>query len=273
MNPATVVQLLDMDDFSVGKEVLTAMARGCHVDTAVVEECMEGTRLDVLQKVRDWIEDNSAPNILWIFGYPGVGKSAIAGTVASHLRERRRLGSAFFFRKDIPAIMTSRLLWQTVSIDLSRRYPAFRNALAAKLTLDVDLPLTSNNIEFFKQLVCEPLVACRGILEERAPVILVDALDECGGFEGHSSDPIKGLFGTLRYWATLPREFKIIVTSRDETDIRRVLSGISRPLEVHAGKTATQQSLNDIYKFFEEQFQELSNRYPSLTGWPNSKVL
>ena len=41
-------------------------------------QCMEGTRLDILGKINAWTTDFDAPNILWLKGHPGVGKSAIA---------------------------------------------------------------------------------------------------------------------------------------------------------------------------------------------------
>jgi pantothenate kinase-related protein Tda10 len=63
-----------------------------------VGECLEGTRLDLLERIKEWTTDFSAPNILWLKGHPGVGKSAIATSMVEHLSAIKRLGSRFFFQ-------------------------------------------------------------------------------------------------------------------------------------------------------------------------------
>ena len=58
--------------------------------------CMDGTRVNILKQVHDWIADNEAPNILWLKGSPGAGKSAIAASVVASLGQCR--GPSFFFQ-------------------------------------------------------------------------------------------------------------------------------------------------------------------------------
>jgi DNA replication protein DnaC len=62
-----------------------------------VPRCMEGTRRDVFRKIDHWLDDTSAPNILWISGSPGAGKSALASSLVSDLTKRRRMGARFFW--------------------------------------------------------------------------------------------------------------------------------------------------------------------------------
>ena len=38
---------------------------------------MEGTRKGVFKEIDGWINDFGAPNVLWVSGCPGSGKSAI----------------------------------------------------------------------------------------------------------------------------------------------------------------------------------------------------
>jgi hypothetical protein len=40
-----------------------------------VPGCMEGTRKSVFEEIDGWLDDFSAPNILWVSGSPGSGKS------------------------------------------------------------------------------------------------------------------------------------------------------------------------------------------------------
>jgi hypothetical protein len=60
--------------------------------------CMEGTREDIFTEIDAWIDDLDGPNILWLKGFPGTGKSAIAMSTMNRLTRSCRLGSAFFMR-------------------------------------------------------------------------------------------------------------------------------------------------------------------------------
>ena len=44
------------------------------------EPCMEGTRNDILQAIESNVKSIDGPNMIWIRGSPGVGKSALAAS-------------------------------------------------------------------------------------------------------------------------------------------------------------------------------------------------
>jgi 2-phosphoglycerate kinase len=66
---------------------------------------MEGTRQDILKRIDAWTTDFDAPNILWLKGHPGVGKSAISARVVERLGAAKRLGSRFFFQRQAASIV------------------------------------------------------------------------------------------------------------------------------------------------------------------------
>ena len=49
----------------------------------VRERCMPGTREDVLTLIKSWLDDLNGPNIFWLSGSPGSGKTTIASTVVA----------------------------------------------------------------------------------------------------------------------------------------------------------------------------------------------
>ena len=52
--------------------------------------CMEGTRTTILQEIEDKIKNVNAPNVIWIRGSSGIGKSSLAASIASQLEDQKR---------------------------------------------------------------------------------------------------------------------------------------------------------------------------------------
>jgi len=260
-----------MQENDILKELrIPGLEHGPHAD-----ECMENTRQNILAEIQQWCSDVSAPNILWLKGYPGVGKSAIAASLVKQLRASTRLGSYFFFQRQRAAEMTPSALWRTVAYDLARAHLTVRRHLVAKLKeKEIDLS-TVNITDLFRNLIHEPLVASQDIPSERLPVVVLDALDECGGLAGQHSDHRKRLMQTLEMWSQLPGKFKLVISSRDERDIKRVFSRTRHDIiDIPAGQTVDSQSSNDIRVFLEDQFEQMTGEYETLPpGWPGPQII
>ena len=237
---------------------------------------MEGTRQDVITKINEWIDDLHAPNILWLRGHPGVGKSAIAVSVVERLHASRRLGSSFFFQRNTAVLTTPAALWRTVAFDLSRKYPGVRKTIIAKLNADVISLNMANVSMLFRHLVHEPLMACTDIPRGRLPVIVIDALDECGGLDGRYSKHRTNLLPALKSWCRLPSAFKLVITSRGEDDIVDALSTIGHQLiTITSGQMVSSQSLDDVRLFLQQRFSSIATQYwRSLPpDWPGPQVI
>jgi hypothetical protein len=237
------------------------------------ERCMEGTRHDILSQINAWIDDREAPNILWLKGYPGVGKSAIASTLVSQLRASNRLGSSFFFQRAKASVMTTRVLWRKIAVDLARQYPSMRRAIIAKLQTKKEDFTTQSIGDLFRMLIQEPLLKSDGNQTEGLSVVLIDALDECGGLEGMNSRDREQLVQTLRLWPNVPKKFKLIVTSRNETDIDDAFLEMPHyPIGVPSSGAVV---LSDIHYFLQVRLHSIATRYrKSLpSGWPESSVI
>jgi NACHT domain len=237
---------------------------------------MEGTRRDILERIDTWMTDFDAPNILWLKGHPGVGKSAISASVVERLGAAKRLGSRFFFQRQATS-MTTGALWRTVAYDLARQYPTMRTHLLAALKEDETIPAIVNAEKLFHQLIEKSIAASEEIPLERLPIIVIDALDECGGLDGQNSEVRRSLIRTLRSWARLPIRFKLIVTSRDESDIAQLFSKTKpHSIEISAGQVVETQSSQDIRTFITGQLQEqVVDRYEDSlpADWPGSQIL
>ena len=93
------------------------------------KSCMEGTRTTILQEIENEIKNVDGPNVIWIRGSPGVGKSALAASIANRLVDQKRRIISFRFDRTESTITTS-ALWRAVACDLARLYPSLRQHLA-----------------------------------------------------------------------------------------------------------------------------------------------
>ncbi|KIM23652.1 hypothetical protein M408DRAFT_77303 [Serendipita vermifera MAFF 305830] len=236
-----------------------------------VRECMEGTREDVIATVLDWVVDYNAANIFWLKGHPGVGKSAIATSLVEKLRRSERLGSSFFFQRAKADSMTPNALWRIVAYDLAHRYPKMGKHLIAALEKDESLVTIANSDELFRGLVQTPIMADKDINEETAAVVVIDALDECGGLDGRHSTHRINLMRTFKRWSTLPKRLKIVVTSRTEPDVVQAFSTIGHEsFEVLSGSLVHFQSSEDIERFLKYHLSQIAAQSHGAlpTDWP-----
>ncbi|PVG01360.1 WD40 repeat-like protein [Serendipita vermifera] len=238
--------------------------------------CMDGTRQAILADIEKWTTDLDAPNILWLKGYPGVGKSAIASSIVQRLLSAKRLGSCFFFQRDKATTMSPSTLWRMAAFDLGWQYPAIKRTLVSKLSAREILPSVVGLDVLFQHFIHEPLMTSQDIPAGRLPVIVIDALDECGGLEGQTSAHRMDLMRTVKNWSNLPTKFKLIVTSRADVDIENVLSTVDHnAIEVSSGRAVSSSSSADVRSFLHQKFREIATRYPiSLSSdWPGTNTI
>ncbi|CAG7854440.1 SubName: Full=Uncharacterized protein {ECO:0000313/EMBL:CCA76463.1}; Flags: Fragment [Serendipita indica DSM 11827] len=66
--------------------------------SSVHSTCLQGTRLDVLEKIKTWAEDDTSDKpIFWLCDVAGSGKSTVAMSAAETWRAEGTLGGQFFF--------------------------------------------------------------------------------------------------------------------------------------------------------------------------------
>jgi len=192
---------------------------------------MIGTRVQILRDIDNWAKDPKGPQIFWLNGMAGTGKSAIAWTVCSRASTDAEiiLGGSFFCSRStgLVAQRDVRCIVATLAQLLARQSTEFSEALAQELARDPDI-LHKEVTTQVEQLLSKPLLALQ---DSHVPILFViDALDECGGYPsatGTSDDTeshlivsrmLEALVAFTRSSVKLPVKF--LVTSRPETHIR-----------------------------------------------------
>ena len=91
---------------------------------------MPGTRKDVLALINTWLNDLNEPNIFWLSGSSGSGKTTIASTVVADFD---CFSGKFFFRRDEAELRDPDNLWRHIALDLSLGLNDFRKSITRAL--------------------------------------------------------------------------------------------------------------------------------------------
>ena len=221
--------------------------------------CMKNTRIAILQRIEDEINKVGDHNIIWIRGSPGVGKSALAASISTRLRDQGRRVIPFRFDRTESTRITTEALWRVVACDLARWYPSLRQHLVK----GIEGHISSDIDRLFKLLIETPLSTLdHDILHEQLPVIVIDALDECGGLR-HDDSGRKDhdvLLRTLKHWALVDhlQKFKLVITSWPEDNVTRMFpDSISTHINIPSGSDVRlgDSTSDDIRAFLESCFK------------------
>lgn len=163
---------------------------------------------------------------MWLYGFVGCGKSAIAQTIAERVAKRGRLGGSFFFFRasgDRGRIwkLPATLAYQ-ISLAIPSTAPLIRKAVEEEPGLL--MPDAVSLHERMRRLVYAPIeaaVSMTSILLKGPYLIILDGLDEC-----EDRDQVEQLVvGLLAFLQSAPSTFplRFLITSRVEEHIRQHL--------------------------------------------------
>ncbi|KIM31285.1 hypothetical protein M408DRAFT_256921, partial [Serendipita vermifera MAFF 305830] len=185
---------------------------------------MKGTRTQVINDTILWATEKlndgetghfNVNDLLWIYGMPGIGKTAVAHSICHRLHESRQFGGSFFCRRDDRARSETKSVLPTLMYRLATMFGPYRSQVAQALREDPQTTLQSADGEFFlhtlQSLKVHPL---------RTFVLVIDALDECG-----APATRKQLLGYLLKACRQNTWLKAVLISRPEHDIRLFFDG------------------------------------------------
>ncbi|GJJ08970.1 hypothetical protein Clacol_003191 [Clathrus columnatus] len=185
------------------------------------KQCLPGTRIEILEEIINWVNDvdENCPRLFWLVGPAGIGKSAIAHSIALWFQSIGRLGSFFCFDRNSPNKRREKV-FSTIARDLADLDEQIKRKLAEVVHNKTSLQNTTDLHLQWKHFVFEPLQAISEV--STGPILVViDALDESGG-PILRQDLLKIL---VKETSLLPVNFRILVTSRPEQDINTAFPG------------------------------------------------
>ena len=110
----------------------------------------------------------------------GTGKSTVARTVARKHHAQTRLGASFFFSRGGGQAGNARSFVTTIAFQLTRTSAALKRRILNAVNENRDIAERALT-EQWKLLILEPLKSAREESHQQPLLIVIDALDECGG--------------------------------------------------------------------------------------------
>lgn len=235
-------------------------------------ECLQGTRTELLQQIKEWAFSPNTKCLFWLNGMAGTGKSTISRTVAKSLKETKHLGASFFFKRGEGDRGNATRLFPTLAKQLVLNFPGLIAGLQKALHDDPDIASKSLK-EQFDKILLQPLLEFNQ-LDEQSPhtaVIVIDALDECE----HDQD-VRTIIRLLPSLQKAPAiRLRVFLTSRPELSIRLGFLEIAnhdyQDLALHGiSRKATE---HDIYLFLKDRFAKIRNDRNISRDWPSDDVI
>ncbi|RJE22558.1 wd40 domain protein [Aspergillus sclerotialis] len=225
------------------------------------DECLPGTRTELLERVIDWALSPDGKCIFWLGGMAGTGKSTISRTVAKLFNAKNVLGASFFFKRGEADRSNAFKLFPTITRQLVVNVPGIIPGVR-KAIEDDPFIATRSLREQFKRLLFQPLLSLDQHQQTSLSVIVIDALDEC--------EPDEDIQTLLKLLPQVPKHVRFFVTSRPETPVRFGFSHIDRNdhQDVILQNMPEEWIRRDITLFLQDRFSKIREDRSLSPDWP-----
>ncbi|KAJ3123772.1 hypothetical protein HK098_001659 [Nowakowskiella sp. JEL0407] len=173
------------------------------------------TSLSIGGKELSQMIDSREPQVLWIQGAIGVGKTGLAHRISKFTE----CVSIFYCRRDNSQKSDVSCVLRTIAFDISKRFPDFFNHLCNLFLRDEQMKshgdvsiLNSTVATLYKLLILDGFK----YVTDRV-LIVIDGIDACGEPGDEQRNDLISIIAEAK--SVLPSFVKLIVTSRPERDI------------------------------------------------------
>jgi hypothetical protein len=180
------------------------------------DECLPGTRTELLNEIARWAVSPLGKCIFWLNGMAGTGKSTISRTVAIRFKQEKILGANFFFKRGQGDRGNAMKLFPTITRQLAKSIPQLTTGVQKAIYDNPDIGFKGMR-EQFDKILLQPLLDLEpSTLPILSVVIVIDALDECD--VDNDIRLILQLLQQLKDPEAL--RLRVLLTSRPELPIR-----------------------------------------------------
>ena len=232
--------------------------------------CFKGTRVTVINTITNWINNPNSPPVFWLHGLAGTGKSTIARTIGVKAEEAGYTTASFFFSRIGSAGQRDpAYVFPTLAHQLAAGHSQLHQIIgdAVIKSPDIDYAVAS---EQFRTLIGTPLdVFCAMSGSVGNILIVLDALDECQGFEEKRPQEILARLCDHAYQAA--SRIRIFLTSRPEHSLRRELARRHQVVEYNLHQD-DESAQGDITQFLKAKLPLIPDDLGiSVEDWPQEE--
>ena len=235
--------------------------------------CLENTRVDILEKIRQWADRQDDKNIFWLNGLAGTGKSTISRTIAREFYEQKRLGvsrlgASFFFNRGGGDASHAEKFFTSIAQQLADTSPSLKDHISEAIATNSHIAKQTLRDQW-RQLIFQPLLKIK-TFPHPSLVIVVDALDECD--DADDVHDIVKFFTEARSLNSV--RLRVFMTSRPEIPIRQGFYQVPDEYQAFILHNISPQVVNDdIALFFEAKFEELRKKARLSPDWPGHQSI
>lgn len=189
-------------------------------------------------ELKAWLGGKDAPNVLWLTGFPGVGKSIIAAHLLSNLhaqlcsdraieRQRQVYISYFFCKEGEQKLTQAQSLLQTFSYQLALQSQRFLCELDRTRREERFVCSSAAGIRLlYNRLFQQPLSSLLAVRESDIVYCIIDGLDEADFDVADRRYGESDIIVLLKLLATNP-QIRILVLSRSIPQIREAMLSLN----------------------------------------------
>jgi hypothetical protein len=207
--------------------------------------------------------DDLAWKMLWVRGFAGTGKSAVAQSFAESCDEEEMLGGSYFFSRTTGRNKLKTVV-PTIVYQLAICIPEYHSLIERQLAKNPLLLRNSPPVQF-RKLIVEPFATLQRQCSLKPVVVILDGLDECEG-EDSQLEIIEMITNALRTNPDLPLRWLIL--SRPEAHLKdaflRLTNCGREELIIDA------ECRDDVEKYTRERITQIKDRFQKLISadWP-----
>ncbi|KZT34382.1 WD40 repeat-like protein [Sistotremastrum suecicum HHB10207 ss-3] len=225
--------------------------------------CFPGTRAEIIDTITQWAVRPIQPegaSLFWLNGFAGSGKSAIAHTVANLFSSGKRLGGTYIFDASHATERRADTVFSKISRDLAGMSNDWKKALGAVVQESPELRHTPSVRRQFDELILRPAKEMTFV----GPILIViDALDECGGTPDSRKELLNILASRL---PELPPNFRVLLTSRTEKEIEDAFNHRTHITQLDLQGVSHNSTSADLAIYYKMRLGQLPDLEPK---WSN----
>ena len=180
---------------------------------------MNGTRVQILAELKAWAVNDAGPNVCWMNGMAGTGKSAIAHSFCKILEEKQMLGASFFCsRSASQELRDASLIIPTIAYRLAHVSPLIRSEICQVVEDEPEVGSLLTLSQQFSLLLVKPVQKVFGNSGKTCKIVVIDGVDECVRF----GTVEKLIECVVTFAPDMPLKF--FISSRDTSRIRNAFT-------------------------------------------------